>query len=211
MENFKNPEGQLARWLQVLSSYDMTIVHRPGRQQRNADGLSRIPCRQCGFDPNWENTENLAQHVRNIQERETREVDEKEVSNSEKQKSDKDLTLIKKWVEKGEKPELKEITGESITVKSMWSQFDQLAIIYDVLVRQLEGLKTKLQVLVPMTERTILSHYHENRTSAHTSISNYLEKHLFKFFRENMYTEKAKILFFLNLVDFLNHTSWECS
>jgi hypothetical protein len=49
----------------------------------------------CGFDPNWENTENLAQHVRNIQERETREVDEKEVYISEKQKSDKDLTLIR--------------------------------------------------------------------------------------------------------------------
>jgi hypothetical protein len=42
------------------------------------------PCRQCGFDPNWENTENLAQHARNIQERETQKVDDKEVSISEK-------------------------------------------------------------------------------------------------------------------------------
>jgi hypothetical protein len=50
-----------------------------------------------------------------IKGRETQEVDEKEVSISEKQKPDKDLTLIRKWVEKGEKPELKEITGESIT------------------------------------------------------------------------------------------------
>jgi hypothetical protein len=31
--NFKNHEGQLSKWFQVLSSYDMTIVHRPGRQQ----------------------------------------------------------------------------------------------------------------------------------------------------------------------------------
>jgi hypothetical protein len=31
----------------------------------------------------WKNTENLAQHARNIQERETQEVDEKEVSISE--------------------------------------------------------------------------------------------------------------------------------
>ena len=45
----------------------------------------------------------------------------------------------------------------------MWAQFDQLTIIDDVLVRRLEGLKTKLQVLAPMTERrTILSHYHDN-------------------------------------------------
>jgi hypothetical protein len=124
-----------------------------------------------------ENTENLAQHVRNIQERETREVDEKEVSISEKQKSDKDIALIRKWVEKGEKTELKEITGESITVKSMWAQFDQLTIIDDVLVRRLEGLSTKLQVLVPMTERrTILSHYHDNRTSAHLGLRKTLAK-----------------------------------
>jgi hypothetical protein len=53
------------------------------------------------------------------QERETQEVDEKEVSISDKHKSDKDLTLIRKWVEKGEKPELKEITGESITVNQL--------------------------------------------------------------------------------------------
>jgi hypothetical protein len=44
-------------------------------------------------------------------------VDEKEVYINEKQKSEKDLTLIRKWVDKGEKTELKEITGESITVK----------------------------------------------------------------------------------------------
>jgi hypothetical protein len=60
-------------------------------------------------------------------------------------------------------------------MKSMWAQFDQLTIIDDVLVRRLEGLKTKLQVLVPMTERrTILSHYHDNRTSARISASTYI-------------------------------------
>ena len=124
-----------------------------------------------------ENTENLAQHASNLQERETQEVDEKEVSISEKQKSDKDLTLTRKWVEKGEKAELKEITGESITVKSMWAQFDQLTIIDDVLVMELEGLKAKLQVLAPMTEnRTILSHYHDNRTSAHLGLRKTLAK-----------------------------------
>ena len=42
--NFENPEGQLARWLQILSAYDYTIVHRPGRVHSNADALSRRPC-----------------------------------------------------------------------------------------------------------------------------------------------------------------------
>jgi hypothetical protein len=59
----------------------------------------------------------------------------------------------------------------------MWAQFDQLTIIDDVLVRRLEGLNTKLQVIVPMTERrTILSHYHDNRTSAHLGLRKTLVK-----------------------------------
>ena len=40
---FKNIEGQLARWLEEISQYDMEIVHRPGNCHGNADGLSRIP------------------------------------------------------------------------------------------------------------------------------------------------------------------------
>ena len=55
---FKNVEGQLARWLEELSQYDMVIAHRAGSKHRNADGLSRIPdtlphcdCYQAGKDP----------------------------------------------------------------------------------------------------------------------------------------------------------------
>ena len=40
---FKNIEGQLARWIEELAVYIMEIVHRPGKDHVNADGLSRIP------------------------------------------------------------------------------------------------------------------------------------------------------------------------
>ena len=46
--NFKEPEGQLARWLERLQEYDFSITHRPGRKHQNADSLSRHPCIQCG-------------------------------------------------------------------------------------------------------------------------------------------------------------------
>ena len=45
--NFKDPEGQLARWLEVLASFDYELEYRQGRKHQNADGLSRVPCRQC--------------------------------------------------------------------------------------------------------------------------------------------------------------------
>ena len=46
--NFKNPEGQLARWLETLATYDFKIEHRAGRVHSNADGLSRRPCCESG-------------------------------------------------------------------------------------------------------------------------------------------------------------------
>ena len=45
MMNFKEPQGQLARWLEVLSQYHMQIQHRAGKKHGNADGLSRLPTR----------------------------------------------------------------------------------------------------------------------------------------------------------------------
>ncbi|XP_077301606.1 uncharacterized protein LOC143922256 [Arctopsyche grandis] len=45
LSGFKHPEGQLARWLEILGQYNPDIVHRPGRKHGNADALSRRPCR----------------------------------------------------------------------------------------------------------------------------------------------------------------------
>ena len=41
----KNLEGQPARWVERLGCYDMKIEHRPGKNHRNADALSRCPVR----------------------------------------------------------------------------------------------------------------------------------------------------------------------
>ena len=57
LRSFRNPEGQLARWLEQLQEYDFDIVHRPGRKHLNADALSRIPCRQCGRESHAMDTE----------------------------------------------------------------------------------------------------------------------------------------------------------
>ena len=46
--SFKDLKGQLARWLDALSEYHFTITHRAGRSHGNDDGMSRIPCIQCG-------------------------------------------------------------------------------------------------------------------------------------------------------------------
>ena len=42
--NFKEPEVQMARWLQYLQTYNFEIVHQKGKSHQNADSLSRRPC-----------------------------------------------------------------------------------------------------------------------------------------------------------------------
>ncbi|CAK1586146.1 unnamed protein product [Parnassius mnemosyne] len=41
---FKNPEGQVARWIELLQEYDFVIEHRSGKSHGNADALSRRTC-----------------------------------------------------------------------------------------------------------------------------------------------------------------------
>ena len=37
LHKFKELEGQVARWLEVLSEFDYTVVHCAGKQHSNAD------------------------------------------------------------------------------------------------------------------------------------------------------------------------------
>ena len=48
IQNFRNPEGQLAQWLERLQELNFEVLHRKGSRHHNADSLSRLPCTQCG-------------------------------------------------------------------------------------------------------------------------------------------------------------------
>ena len=50
LHRFKDTEVMMARWLHALQQFQFSIVHQPGRDHGNANGLSRVPsspCRQC--------------------------------------------------------------------------------------------------------------------------------------------------------------------
>ena len=47
MKSLRRSTGQVARWLQELCTYNLTVCHRPGKRHTNADALSRTPCKAC--------------------------------------------------------------------------------------------------------------------------------------------------------------------
>jgi hypothetical protein len=165
---FKNPEGQLARWIDVLSTYDMDI-YRPGKFHQNADAMSRIPCHQCGY--------------REIEEDKavvmtaTEAVDKENLSGSELrtvQDKDSDIVMVKQWLTKGVRPKHKDIASESLFVKSLLTQYDRLVCKDNILYRKWENFElksTKLQAIIPMSlRRTVLKFCHDNRTSSHLGV-----------------------------------------
>ena len=42
LSSFKEPKGQIARWLEHLQEYNFEVAHHKGRNHSNADALSRL-------------------------------------------------------------------------------------------------------------------------------------------------------------------------
>ena len=55
LQTFKEPTGQIARWIQKLQEYQFTTEYRPNPKHRNADALSRRPTRNHGDCPTCKN------------------------------------------------------------------------------------------------------------------------------------------------------------
>ena len=50
LRNFKEPERQVARWMERLQEFDLEAQHRQGGSHLNANALSRRPCTQYGHE-----------------------------------------------------------------------------------------------------------------------------------------------------------------
>ncbi len=139
--NFKNPEGQMARWLEVLSAYDMKIIHRPGRLHRNADGLSRMNTwNQCGLrEAGAESLNTMTVNPVILDDEHATVVDIKTT-----QDNDADIRLVKSWITTGTRPGHKYMGSGGRFLKSMWSQWPRLSIKDDVLVRRWDVLGTDI-------------------------------------------------------------------
>ena len=59
--NFKNPEGQIARWLDKLQTDEFCIAYLTGKSQQNADVLSHRPC----FETNCKHCQHQDRVLRN--------------------------------------------------------------------------------------------------------------------------------------------------
>ena len=197
---FSNLESQLARWLETLSLYDITIRYRPGRLNSNADTLSRIPCNWCNYcmrqeamDAQRANRKNVTQEpCRKMTLRFHTQVTEEDDSLEENaqgpawiamktpidlrngQLNDPIIRVILEWKERDNKPSWDEVSYIGSVPKQYWSQWDRLKIINGVLYREwyeTKGGPPVFQLVLPQIWRAeIMSLLHDNVCAGHLGI-----------------------------------------
>ena len=98
----------------------------------------------------------------------------------ESQSENRDIRLIKEWVEKGEKPKSEIVAKESWFLKRMLNQWQLLDIQDGLLVRHWKVLGTDKviwQAVVPLClGRKVLKYSHDIKASGHLGIKKTLSK-----------------------------------
>ena len=154
--NFKEPTGQLARWLERLSQYHFVVEHRPGTKHANADALSRRPP--------------------TIEEPEVQHIGCTRVEQSSKggfdlgklQAEDPDIgPIMAAMTTSKDRPLWKKFEPASQKTRSYWTQWDSLVLEKGVLYRLFRypsEPNPRYQLVVPRCMMTgILHELHNNQ------------------------------------------------
>ena len=164
LSNFKEPEGQLARWLERLQEYDFTIAHHPGKKHQNADSLSRRPCTQCGRESHFDNTIIAA-------ENQTTVLTEKSAAELRKiQLEDGPIGFMLKAVEKGERPSSDDVRGQGPDAQRLNQLWSKLLTENGVLKWKYVDTNgtSRLQLIVPREIREeVLQELHAGELGGH--------------------------------------------
>ena len=205
LTNFKNPEGQLARWLEILGTYNYTIKYRAGLKHNNADGLSRRPCENCNHcdrkdkvcekDPS--DTEECPK-TRAIRQTEPDGVEYTVTATNwvnamtlpqlkAAQDKDPNISIVTQWLKNGVKPTWQDISHLNKIPKAYWVQWDRLilkeGIVYRKWVNTSTNEESLLYILPDCFKKQVLEMLHDDPLSGHMGIKRTIARVRHKFYR----------------------------
>ncbi|GBM90048.1 Transposon Ty3-I Gag-Pol polyprotein, partial [Araneus ventricosus] len=171
--NFKEPEGQIARWIQRLQEYDFEIQHRKGTSHGNADALSRRPCKEsCKQCTNAEKKFGM----------------ERDISAQLKDPAIK--PILEKKLNSVDRPSWQEIAPESPATKRYWALWDSLHLKDGVLYRKWEsddGNSCRWQLILPKNRiPEVLRETHDSASGGHFGVMKTLSKTRERFYWDRL-------------------------
>ena len=169
LHNFKEPDGQLARWITTLQEFDVTVIHRQGRSHANVDTLSRHPsCNshttqtlQSAMDPDTDDSAVIAP---------VSLLGDITPITPEAQRGDKVIGPAFAAVRDGMRLDTHAIAEICTETRQLLQQWDLLTLKHGKLWRrgEKEGHPTVLQLVVPSTFReSVLRELHDTPTGGH--------------------------------------------
>ena len=170
--SFKEPEGQVARWLESLAEYDFKVQHRPGKKHTNADALSRLPGQLVDVNVSSTTSVPNSNWLPCLTESQICEL----------QDIDEDIKQVIDWVEHPNARPNQCPTSASHMLKSLWAQKKYLEVKRGILYRRWEdagggGVNKCLQlVITPSTVPSVLSELHDSLSGGHLRVGKVLEK-----------------------------------
>ncbi len=189
MLNFRQPEGQVARWLEILQEYDFEVQHRPRRQHANADALSRRPCladecRYCGR----QDERGLGPSSGAVGQGDSGGDGEPFTTEQLKQQQANDRVLVKVmgWLEARRRPDWQAVSSQGPEIKFFHSQWGSLELHDGMIYRWWQapgGGIDCLQLLVPHTLRSeVLRWVHGAAGAGHFGNSKTVRRLLQRFY-----------------------------
>ena len=191
LTNLKNIQGMLARWLAKLQQFNFNIVHRPGAQHGNADGLSRCPqCERgsCAPTTNTHQTDpeqpyayscggsSLDSELIPLESGETcvAAIMTAQSENSKRiiaaQKIDNEIGIVREWLLAGKFPVcIQDFAPASYELKAYWIGRKSLYLdTENILWRNRSATGSRAQLVVPMSLRdTIFNDSHHMTYRGH--------------------------------------------
>ena len=149
LRNLKTPTGIWFRWLEELSSYDFLVRHRPGKENLNADALSRSehhpePTAEEVAEQEREFGPQLLRAIKELEEEEQAKELESETPAVRRlhrvgeelsrevlertQEEDEVLGQVRHWVERGQRPEKSSLRRGDNDLLIYHQLFDSLQI-----------------------------------------------------------------------------------
>lgn len=192
--SFKEPQGQVARWLERLQEYDYTIEHRPGRQHGNADALSRRPRRHHGECPSC--VPSARPQVAAVAGLPTvhKQCEGRDIWSTaavaQAQREDPDIgPVVAQLSQEWKKPTTEELQPMSRTTRAVWAQLDLLQLKGGVLYLQspTDTSPTKQRIVLPQSlVRPALTEVHDGPAGAHLGRMKTLKKMSARFWKPGL-------------------------
>ena len=177
----------LARWLVKLQQFNFDIVHRPGAQHGNADGLSRCPqCERgtCAPITNTHQTDPdqpyayscegsaLDSELIPLESGETcvAAIMTAQTENSKliiaAQKTDSEISIVREWLLTGKFPAcIQDFAPASYELKAYWIGRKNLFLdTENILWRNRSATGSRVQLVVPMSLRDTIFNYSHHTT-----------------------------------------------